>query len=95
MIALAGFIGIAGVEGALILARAAVEERAECDRDNPAEVENAGARIFEGGSDRIALYASFRHNDEQSVRENLRNRAIPPFRQMLVTPTGIEPVLQP
>ncbi len=50
MIALAGFVGIAGVEGALILARAAVEERAECDRDDPAEVENAGARIFERSS---------------------------------------------
>ncbi len=42
MIALAGFLRIAGVESALIFARATVEERAECERNDPAEVENAG-----------------------------------------------------
>lgn len=49
MITLARLVGIAGVERPLILACATVEERAERGRDDPSKVENAGARIFEGG----------------------------------------------
>ena len=49
VVALTGFVGIAGVKGALILARRAIEERSQCGGDDPSEVENAGARIFERG----------------------------------------------
>lgn len=49
VVALTGFVGIAGLEGALLLARGAIEEWSQRGGDDPSEVENAGARIFERG----------------------------------------------
>ncbi len=49
VVALTGFVGIAGLEGALILARVAIEERSQRGRDDPSKVEDAGPRVFEGG----------------------------------------------
>lgn len=43
------FVRIARVERPLILARPAIEERAKRGGDDPSEVEDAGARIFEEG----------------------------------------------
>ncbi len=49
VVALTGFVGLAGFQGALILARRAIKARSERGGDDPSEVEDASARIFEGG----------------------------------------------
>jgi len=63
MVALTGFVGIAGLEGALILARRAIEERSQRGGAARWKKKSRCDDFWKGAAMRINSYASFAHKD--------------------------------